>query len=447
MAALPAQIQQHEPNKFHIKLWRKKEGEDTVVSFALGRKALESLMTCSGSTGGPKGIFDKTAWDCAGKEPEACKVIARGTYLKGLDIPGDFKKTENNPYEIDFNTGSGFDGGKMIFSIRRGAAMESPWEAQYAITPLECNGMDVSKLPGETTAKATRAKRQAGPGTKQVKLTPEEKKPAPAKAKPKKQPPEERQKKVALVAGRPGCTVWSKDDRWKYYYDPRVAGQIWQYLDDRCGGAPTCHVESELISTTAKKWLSHRVVGDVKDVKGTPVERMEQLHGVNSGIADLFLRLSANPAVKMLDVDVHVPKDIARDVAKSIDAYLKKRDLHPRPIFTGKTGYHVEYNDGIEDLRQSEALVDDVVASVQKKFPDITITKAVEHPPENSVAVDWSRCSSATGARGTTCLVPFSLRFDSCLASVPVDFKKLPKFDPDVHAKPEYVLEHFDKFT
>jgi len=315
--------------------------------------------------------------------------------------------------------------------------METPWIAQYSIVPAKCKDMDVTKLPGEEMKPA---KQETIAPVKEI-IGKE------AGTAPRKQSPEEKQKKAASVASRPGCTVWDKEDRWKYYYDPRIAGHIWQYLDSRCNGAPSCHVESELISTSAKRWLSHRVVGDVKDVKGTPVERMKLLHGVNSGIADLFLRLSANPEIKMLDVDVHVPKDVARDVAKSIEAYLKNRDLHPETIFTGKTGYHVEYHDGIENLRQAEVLVDDLVSSVQKKFPGIVVTKATEHPPENSVAIDWSRCSSATGARGTTCLVPFSLRWDSCLASIPVNFKKLPKFDPDIHAKPGYVLEHLDKFT
>lgn len=251
-----------------------------------------------------------------------------------------------------------------------------------------------------------------------------------------------------------GCTVWDKEKRWEYYKNPAIATMITRYMDNKCKDQDDCIIETELISTSGKKWINHKPLFNVKDQEGSAVERMEQLGdkdlGGHSGAADLFVRLTKTPATKMLDLDVSIPKDQARDVAKAIEEYMADRDLDPVTYFTGKTGYHIEYHDHVEDLRQAETLVDDIVENVQPEFPGITITKATTHPPANSVAIDWSRCSSASeapGKKGTTCLVPFSLRWDSCLASVPVNFLEFPDFDPERDADPNYILQHVDRFT
>jgi DNA primase len=189
-----------------------------------------------------------------------------------------------------------------------------------------------------------------------------------------------------------------------------------------------------------------KVVGDLKIIPGNPVGKMKYIdENITSGMSDVLLRIPKNPAVMMLDVDVNVPKDKARDGVKWITGCMRGYGLDAKAYFTGKTGYHIHYHDGIKSVDDARKFVETMVENLNRhaKIGGVEFVAGTTHPGPGKISIDWSQGSST----GKTITVPFSLRWDSCLASVPVDLDKLPAFDPDVHARPDFVLNNIDKFT
>lgn len=136
----PSQVQLHHDGGYHVKVHL----GDSVQSFALGRVGLKKVVTCSGSTGGPMGTFGLEAWDC-GKRKDCC-VIANGKYVFE---PSDKKNARfgEGKYDITFDSGIGFEGGRVEFSSRFIKPLGERWKGLYGLGPSKCEGMKFGSIP------------------------------------------------------------------------------------------------------------------------------------------------------------------------------------------------------------------------------------------------------------------------------------------------------------
>lgn len=277
--------------------------------------------------------------------------------------------------------------------------------------------------------------------------------------------------KIVPIGSRWGeviCTVWDKEKRWEYYKNPYIEDKIKAFIK-LFGGQ---RVDTWLISKTKLETnLRALNAGKPKTIDGVPYiksafyttvvsdvtpwldlppgEFMQNLHDANngrgSGTSDIILRVPKNPRIWMLDIDVNVPNKIAINGIKSIKAYMNFRKMNPEIVFSGKTGYHVFYQSPFSLLTEANAFVEKMVKDLnqQKWLRDqVEFIAGIQHPDPGAISIDWSQGSSAN----KTVVVPFSLRWDSCYASVPVNFDKFPNFDPEKHAMPEYVISHQKQF-
>lgn len=136
----PAQVQLHHDGGYHLKfLVTDDEGNDVMESFALGRKAVEKLMSCGQPTGGPTGFFDASGWDCGGRDD--CCVVANGHYTEEM-LDG-----ERTRFDVTFDDGAGFAGGSFSVKARKGTPMKGKFSWLSYLTAKSCNGLDARDVP------------------------------------------------------------------------------------------------------------------------------------------------------------------------------------------------------------------------------------------------------------------------------------------------------------
>ena len=261
------------------------------------------------------------------------------------------------------------------------------------------------------------------------------------------------------------CKVWDKEARWAYYTDPFIAKKIIEFMK-WFGGK---RVDTWFISTTklqtnikALNAGKPKTIDGVQYIKSafyttvladiTPLLKLqpaiimnrlrESNNGRGSGMADFITRVPKEPKILTIDVDVNVPKELAFNAAKKIHDYMERLRYSPWMVFSGKTGYHVFYQPPFSGMEEARAFVGEMVYILNGMPSEVEFMAGVQHPGPGIVSIDWSQGSSAN----KTVVTPFSLRWDSCFASVPVNFSKIPNFDPDVHADPDFVLSHKDLF-
>jgi hypothetical protein len=261
--------------------------------------------------------------------------------------------------------------------------------------------------------------------------------------------------------GKVKCKVWDKAARWAYYTNPFISKQIISFIKwfngtridtwlisehefDRNINKP-----KELDGITYAKKAIFRSIASVESILALE-EPIAKLQEINSGISDIMTRVPKNPKVYMLDIDVNVPKLDAVWATQLIENLMLDK-YYPWTVFSGKTGYHVFYQpkENIEfNIVKARSMVESLVEDLNLRMASTAFRKppkfvaGVQHPPEGYISIDWSQGSSSN----KVVVVPFSLRWDSCFASVPINFKKL-NFDPDVHADPDYVLAHPDQYV
>lgn len=283
------------------------------------------------------------------------------------------------------------------------------------------------------------------------------------------------------------CTdIWDKEKRWKYYKTPWVEKSMYNDIK----GHPFRFVyvsttqrekvpEEERTPTTGvgvwKRKSGDEVLHIPDSVKADKLgEFFEKTH---SGITEIHYEPSVmiDGGVKkakkveeiIIDMDITkgYPFDNVTEVAKLsqkiapkiMEKYLKINpdEIKDRIVFTGKSSYHhhiklpkgkgIEYGgvDTMKDPNTVSGIICKIGDAINKELGENRVVCGEGHGKQ--IGFDFASCN----APGKNCVVPFSFRIpdeskgiNTCYVAVPVNFKKIPNFKPEMHATADFVMKN-----
>lgn len=285
--------------------------------------------------------------------------------------------------------------------------------------------------------------------------------------------------------------IWDKEKRWKYYSNPIVAKSLYDTIHGHPfrfryvstterSKTPENLRDSETGVGVWKRMNNNNEVLHIPDNINSSnlIEYLKKLH---SGITEIHYEPSVfyidgtKTAEKVqeiivdMDVQKEYPFNKVKEVAelsekiapKIIEKYLgiSPNKLINKTIFTGKTSFHqhltlpkgkeIKYGGvkTMDDPNTVSGIICKISDEINRKLGEDRVVCGEGHG--NKIGFDFASCN----APGKNCVAPFSFRIPdekkeiyTCHVAVPVNFKKLPNFNPNIHATADFVMKNPELF-
>lgn len=132
-----------------------------------------------------------------------------------------------------------------------------------------------------------------------------------------------------------------------------------------------------------------------------------------------------------LDPPPEASFDKVKEAVKNIGDFLKEMGKSPKLMTTGKSGFHIWYNERRDknfDERRKE--VKELAVNLKEKHSDLLTTATRKEKRDGKIFLDYLRNSY-----GQTSVCPYALRANaSCGVATPLDWYELSKIDrPDAY--------------